>query len=295
MKEKTASKDPLDFTNDKIFKHVLSSDIDVCREFIRRINPDIDTEGIRYAETGHEIIVGVKEEKIVRFDILTRTDRSVTNLEMYRYKSDDFPKTGRYNAAMIDSELLKNHVPKDLADVTVILLCTYDPLGFGAPVYRIRSKVDGYPEYDYNEGREICIVTDRGFDKASEELKPIIWLLTRNEEPIDDPFYRKIQEMVEQARTDPEVRREIMLEIEKENAIRRDARKEGHKEGLEEGRKEGRKEGLEEGRKEERGEAVRKFVKKLRDMNLPEEEILKTLTDIYPDDEEMIREIMKAE
>jgi hypothetical protein len=94
-------------------------------------------------------------------------------------------------------------VPKDLADVTVILLCTYDPLGFGAPVYRIRSKVDGYPEYDYNEGREICIVTDRGFDKASEELKPIIWLLTRNTEPIDDPFYRKIQEMVEQARTDP--------------------------------------------------------------------------------------------
>ncbi|MDO5110041.1 MAG: hypothetical protein Q4D59_08945, partial [Erysipelotrichaceae bacterium] len=83
----------------------------------------------------------------------------------------------------------------------------------------------------------------------------------------------------EQARTDPEVRREIMLEIEKENAIRRDARKEG----------------LEEGRKEERGEAVRKFVKKLRDMNQPEEEIQKTLTDIYPDDEEMIREVMKAE
>lgn len=78
-----------------------------------------------------------------------------------------------------------------------------------------------------------------------------------------------------------------MLEIEKENAIRRDARKEGHKEGLEEGRK--------EGRKEERCEAVRKFVKKLRDMNQPEEEIQKTLTDIYPDDEEMIREIMKAE
>jgi hypothetical protein len=138
--------------------------------------------------------------------------------------------------------------------------------------------VDGYPEYDYNEGREICIVTDRGFEEASEELKPIIWLLTRNEKPIDDPFYRKIQEMVEQAKTDPEIRREIMLETEKENAIRRDARKEG----------------LEEGRKEERCEAVRKFVKKLRDMNQPEEEILKTLTDIYPDDEEMIREIMKA-
>ena len=62
----------LDFTNDLIFKHVLSSDIELCRELINRIDPLINTEEIRYVETEHEIIVGVKDEKRVRFDIMTR-------------------------------------------------------------------------------------------------------------------------------------------------------------------------------------------------------------------------------
>ncbi len=68
-----------------------------------------------------------------------------------------------------------------------------------------------------------------------------------------------------------QVQREIMLEIEKENAIRRDARKEEHR------------------------EAVKKTMKILRDLNLSAEEILTKLMGVYPDDEEMIREIMKAE
>ena len=69
-----------------------------------------------------------------------------------------------------------------------------------------------------------------------------------------------------------------MLEIEKENAIRRDARKEG----------------LEEGHKEERREAVRKTKKILQDLNLSPEEIQIKLMDAYPEDEKMIREIMKT-
>jgi hypothetical protein len=137
--------------------------------------------------------------------------------------------------------------------------------------------VDGYPEYDYNEGRNIFIVTNKGYEKAPEELKPIIWLLSRNPEPIDDPFYRQIQKLVDQAKTDPEVRRQIMFDFEKENAIRR----------------EGREEGREEGRKASEREAITNFVKSFRGKNYPEEEIRKTLTDIYPDAEEMIREIME--
>ncbi len=69
-----------------------------------------------------------------------------------------------------------------------------------------------------------------------------------------------------------------MLQIEKENAIRRDARKEGY----------------EEGRKEARCETLRKAKKILQDHNLSPEEIQALLMDVYPDDEKMIREIMKA-
>ncbi len=61
-----------------------------------------------------------------------------------------------------------------------------------------------------------------------------------------------------------------MLEIEKENAIRRDARK------------------------EERREAVKKTMKILQDLNLSPEEILTRLKGVYPEDEKLIREVMKA-
>ena len=237
----------LGFTNDLIFKFVLSSDIELCRELLERIDPEINTEGIHFVESEHEVIVGVKDEKRVRFDIMTRTDKSITDLEMYAYKPKgypaSFPKIARYNAAMIDSQLPKGHLPADLPDVEVILLCTYDPLGMGEPVYRIRTKVDEYPEYDYNEGRRICILTNKGIDKAPDKLKPIIHLLTRSDKPMNDAFYEKIQAAVKEIKTDPDVRRAAMILEEKYNAIREEGLEEGRKEGLEEGRKTGLEEG----------------------------------------------------
>lgn len=272
----------LDFTNDLIFKHVLSSDIELCRELINRIDPLINTEEIRYVETEHEIIVGVKDEKRVRFDIMTRSDSSITDLEMYAYKPKDYakaiPRTARYNAAMIDSQLTKNHLPADLPDVEVILLCTYDPLGLGEPVYHIRAKVDEFHEYDYNEGRRICILTNRGIDKAPDKLKPIIHLLMRSKEPMNDAFYDRVQKAVKEIKTDPEIRRQAMILQEKYDAIRYEGFEEGHKKGIQEGVREG----------------IIKTVKLLRELNLNEEEILARMLETYPDHEEIIKETMRG-
>ena len=278
--------DSLGFTNDLIFKFVLSSDIELCREFIHRIDPEINTEGIHYVETEHEVIIGVKDEKRVRFDIMTRTASNITDLEMFAYKPKgypaSFPKTARYNAAMIDSQLPKDHLPLDLPDVEVILLCTYDPLGMGEPVYHLRTKVDEYPEYDYNEGRRICILTNRGIEKAPDELKPIIHLLTCSDQPMNDAFYEKIQAAVKEIKTDPDVRRAAMILEEKYDAIR--------EEGLEEDRKEGHAEGIEDGIQE----GIRNTIMILRKLNQSEEDIIARLLEAYPAREELIRKVMNA-
>jgi predicted transposase/invertase (TIGR01784 family) len=282
----------LDFTNDLIFKHVLSSDIELCKDLINRIDPDIDTEGIRFVETEHEIIVGVKDEKRVRFDIMARNDFSINELEMYAYKPkgypESFPKTARYNAAMIDSQLTKNHLPADLPDVTVILLCTFDPLGKNEPVYHIRAKVDEYPDYEYNEGRRICILTNAGIEKAPENLKPITYLLSRSKEPMNDAFYQKIQAAVKEIKTDPDVRRAAMNQLERDEAIK----EKGREEGREEGRKEGMIEGKNEGRREERQESILKMIQVLKGMNLPDDQILTTVTESYPENIETIRDML---
>lgn len=72
-----------------------------------------------------------------------------------------------------------------------------------------------------------------------------------------------------------------MFEFEKYDAIRRESREEG------------RKEGIREGLAEVRRETITKIVKVFRDKSFTEEEIRKTLADIYPGDEGMISEIME--
>lgn len=279
MKELEKRYEALGFTNDLIFKYVLTSDIELCKELISRIDPKINTEGIHYVNAEKEIIIGVKDEKRVRLDIVTETDSDITDVEMYRYKPDKLSKTARYNAAMIDAQLTRSKLPADLPDVSVIFLCTYDPFGLEEPVYHASSKLDEHPEYDYNEGRRICILTNKGIDKAPEKLKPIIHLLSGKKEEIDDAFYRKIQAAVNEIKTDPEVRREAMNQLERDDAIRR--------EGIEIG--------IEIGHEEERINSIRHFCRTLRKLNLPEKEIFEQLADDYPGYEETIRKIMNEQ
>ena len=274
MKELEQKYEALGFTNDLIFKYVLASDIELCRELISRIDPEIDTEGIHYVDSEKEIIIGVKDEKRVRLDIVTETPGSINDLEMFRYKPKILPKTARYNAAMIDAQLTRSKLPADLPDVNVIFLCTYYPFGYGEPIYHAQAQLYEHPECDYNEGRRICILTNKGIEKAPEKLKPVIQLLTGKNEELNDDFYRRVQAAVKEIKTDPEVRRSAMNWLEKEDAIRR--------------------EGREEGREEEVLNGIRVLIKTLRELNLSEEEIFAKTDEAYPDRKDTIREIMKA-
>jgi len=282
MRKKRKNKDKLDFTNDRIFKYVLSSDIDLCREFIRRIDPEINTEGIRYIEKGHEAIAGA-EQKMVSFDVYVGNKVIIINLEMFNYKPLQFIKTARHNAAMIDSDLKKGLKAADLPDIVVILLCSFDPIGQGRPIYRYSMHLDEDPDFKLDEGRKIVIVTNKGYKNASEELKPIIYLLTRNPEPIDDPFYQKIQKAVKEAKTNPEVRKDIMMQEAREQYFF----EKGEKKGVKKGEKKGRMEALEE--------AIRKTAEILGELKLSANEIQSKLLEKYPDQAGLIKKILASD
>ena len=140
----------IDFTRDLVFKEVLRRNPNLCREIIRRCCPEVDTENMTIS-TEYEIIADTKDKR-VRLDILSETDSRRIDLEMFTY-DPGVVKTARYNAAMMDAQLPLGSVPDDLPDVTVIFLCTFDPLRYGLPVYTIVSKVEEMPDKDYNEGR----------------------------------------------------------------------------------------------------------------------------------------------
>jgi len=265
----------LDFTSDKIFKYVLTLDISDCKEFINRIEPSINTEGNWTADPQHEVIVG-PDKKSIWLDTLARNELNYIDFEMFRYKPKDFLKTARYHVSMIDSSLATGRRPADLPNVTVIFLCTYDPFDRGDPIYRIHSTMEEYPVYDYPEGRKIIFVTNQGIEKAPDPLKPIVYLLTRNPEPIDDPFYWRMIERVNQVKQDPLRRIKIMDEIERDEHIR----------------EEGREEGIEVGKEKERNGAIANFILKFRLRKWTDREIFRMLMDLYPGYEEMIRKII---
>ena len=282
----------LGFTNDLIFKQVMSTHIEICQELIRRVIPDADVSDIHYVKNEEEIIVGIKE-KSVRFDIYAagNNDRYRYNLEMYQYMPKNIEKTGRYNASMIDAQLKKAQKPADLSDVTVILLCTFDPFSFGEPLYEAKTVLVHHPEFVYNEGRSIYYLTNAGIDQAPDAIKPIIHLLKNDPDSFDDPFYQKIQDAVKEAKIDPEIRRKLMNEIEKEE-LWQEAQT---KRILEEVTEKVTKEVTEEVTRVCRRDSIQTMLETLSSLQMPDEKIQAILYEKYPDEKDHIRSLFEQQ
>ena len=109
-------------------------------------------------------------------------------------------------------------------------------------------------------------------DDVNEELKGFLRLMN-GEEPADE-FCREVQESVEKAKMNPEVRRGFMeweMQRKMEQAVYYDR---GVEKGREEGREEGLKTGLEKGREEG---MFRTLVSLVQDQLLPLSEAAKRL------------------
>ena len=247
--------DHVQFTEDLIFKEVLKRHPEITKEIIHRCLPDIDVSEYEQIESEHEIVAGIQNRRI-RLDLVTESRSGVIDMEMFTYRTD-LPRTARFNAAMITSQQPAGIMMKDISDVIILIFTTYDPFGGGLPVYTVRISVDQYPEYEYNEGRRIIYFTPAGTEKAPEELQAFLQLLAGNV-MTSDPLVQRIQNAVEDVKTDPEVRRIYMSQLDKEYAIR------------------------EESREETTFTAVRSYL----NLGISDEEILHTLKNYYLLDEE---------
>ena len=230
------NQEALYFTEDTIFKEVLSKRLDICKELIERCAPDIQVGQLKLVETEKEIFVG-KDRKVVRFDVLTKDDNRHYNIEMMTYQTN-IERYIRYNQAMLDVDLTKGSHTDDLINTLIIVFCTYDPFRLGRPIYSIRSTIDDAENFSYNDGRRAIVVTPKGMDKADEKLLPVIQLLAK--QPGNDAFTNNVNEAVKEARKSPETRRAQMnLEV-KLNSVRREAEQLGMQKGKQEGKLEGK-------------------------------------------------------
>ena len=146
------------FTNDFIFALVMR-DPDICKGIAELIIPDEEIGEVKIAASENsspdeknekdelEIVLQAyldfgKDMRGVRFDAYVKTADKWIDIEMQTTNKHDLEKRIRYYQALMDTDCLeKGGRFKDLKNIYVVFICTFDYLGLGEPMYVVESYI----------------------------------------------------------------------------------------------------------------------------------------------------------
>lgn len=166
----------------------------------------------------------------IRLDVyLEEEGDSVTNSTIYDVEPDNnfscrkqLPKRVRFYHAMIDQKSLASGEDyRNLKNVFVIMILSYDPFGFDRMVYTIRSKCEEMPQMPYDDGARTLFLYTRGTEgNPPKELGQFLHYMEKTvaENAVNENL-REIQRMVELVKTDKEVLVNYMKIFEREQML----------------------------------------------------------------------------
>ena len=232
------------FTNDVIFEAVMQ-DESIARKIISVILGR-KVEKIKNYTTQKDKKVS-KASHGVRFDLYFEDDEAVYDVEMQNCSAFDMGRRCRYYQSMIDTDILKASEDYDnLKDSYIIFLCTYDPFKLDKPIYTFESictddaKCTIENALKLETGAKVVICNALAYNKANRDLRGLLKYLTTHKVEKDNAFIEQIDEAVQFANENAEVRSAAMnsdLKI-------LDAKKEGISKGIEIGMERGKKQGI---------------------------------------------------
>ena len=239
----------LDLSNDFLFGKVMQN-LELCRELIHRILPDVEIDHIRFVETQKTLQAGI-DTRGVRFDLYTRGDSEVIDVEMQALNRGYLPKRTRgYHIPLgidaMNKETMKTY--NDLPMAFVIFICPFDPFGKGRHIYTFRNFCSEDKDLELNDGSVTIFLNAKGtLDDVSPALRAFLDFLVGKTS--DDPFIRKLEKALNEAKKNSSWRREYMM------LLMRDQEK------------------IEEGRIAGRREANFETARRLRDMGMADPDI----------------------
>ena len=136
--KRTKSWDELTFADNFLFCKILESEPEICRQLLELLlHVEIDHLEVPQAEkTMQETI----EAKSVRFDVYTKNDSQIFDIEIQTTDTKNLPKRARYYQSVIDMDnLSKGENYSKLKDSYVIFLCLDDIFHKGLPVYTFEN------------------------------------------------------------------------------------------------------------------------------------------------------------
>ncbi len=245
----------LGIDNDFIFGKVMQ-DEELCTELLHRILPGLDIDRVELPEKQKTISEGLNVRS-VRLDIFTRTfstlnEKTLHDLEMETRNRGWLPRRTRgYHIQVgmnaMEREQMKTY--KDLPDTYVIFICTFDPFDEGRHIYSFTNRCAEDPKLELNDGAHTIFLNAYGtLDDVSPKLKAFLDFVKGIVS--DDPFVRKLEARVREAKKRDDWRREFMTLSMWEQEKFEEGRSQGLSQGLSQGRREGRQEGRQEGRRE---------------------------------------------
>jgi len=227
--QKTKSYDELTFADNFLFCKILESDKELCKDLIELLlEIKIDHLEPPIAErTMQEAF----DAKSVRFDVYTKDDKRIFDLEMQTTDPNNLPKRARYYQSVIDMDNLSHGESYiKLKDSYVIFLCLDDVFKKGLGVYFFENMCRQDSRIKLKDRAYKIFFNAENCDKLkTEEQKDFFKFLKGSK--ASSSLSKRIEEKVEYAKKNSDWRRNYMTwqqTIDEEKAL---AFEEGKSEG----------------------------------------------------------------
>lgn len=202
----------------------------------------------------------------------------VYDIEPNTYRTTELPMRSRYSQALTDVKLLdKGKRYQMLPEYMSIWILPFDPFGENRMLYTVKNCVEENPQIDYNDGVTKLFLYVGGELGGSEELKKLLNYMSKSEkENVLDPELLQLHNIVEEVREDRKAGEQYMT----------------LQEYLEYEIEEGVEAGI-QARLQERVDAViQETVVMLRELSIPDEQIVEKLMDKYQFSEEKAKSFL---
>ena len=230
--KRSKSWDELTFADNFLFCKILESEPELCRQLLELLlHIRIDHLEVPQAErTMQETI----ESKSVRFDVYTKDDNRIFDLEMQTTDTKNLPKRARYYQSIIDMDnLSRGENYNKLKDSYVIFLCLDDIFRKGLPVYTFENVCREDKKTKLNDGAVKVFFNAAECDKLKTKEERDFFHFLKGESA-GTGLSQSILEKVEFAKKNMTWRRQYMTWQQTIDEEKYYAREEGREEGAQE-------------------------------------------------------------
>jgi len=199
----------LGISNDFLFGKIMQ-DVELCKELLQRILPDIEIDHIEYPEL-QKAIKPDADAKSVRLDVYVKDGKgSVYDIEMQMADTKELPKRSRYYQSIIDLQLIDaGQYYKKLNQSYVIFICSFDVFGKGRHIYTFENICKEDNSVSLGDGAvKIFLNTDSEKEDVSKELRAFLDYVAGKKS--EDAYIKKLEAAVEEAKKNRKWRHEYM-------------------------------------------------------------------------------------